>query len=57
MNLTCIWILHKNTTWHVGCKNELLDDWTCFEFKFCPFCGSMIEIDLTQAAIHSNQED
>jgi rRNA maturation endonuclease Nob1 len=42
MNLTCTWTLHRNTTWHTGCKNELPDDWTCFEFKFCPFCGNAI---------------
>jgi hypothetical protein len=39
----CDWTLHKDTTWRTECKEELLNEWTSFEFKFCPFCGRVIE--------------
>jgi len=35
----CGWTLRNDTVWRTECKNEMLDGWTSFDFKFCPFCG------------------
>ena len=34
----CKWTLHREI-WQTECKNELLNAWTDYGFKFCPFCG------------------
>lgn len=56
----CKWTLHNHVFWQTSCKNEVLDEWTSFGFKFCPFCGGTLEIDSTsqeQSQPNSNQED
>lgn len=34
----CKWLLDRSA-WRTGCENEIGDDDTGFDWKFCPFCG------------------